>query len=101
MPSIIRDFCFCTGVLYSVFLAKGLQSMTVAAVAADPGASILVTSALGTSQALLSGVVSGPIPVAAGSILTLTVTVSYACLDMLIKGTFTGKKNLQIDPVVW
>jgi hypothetical protein len=71
-----RNCRSCAGVLYSVFLAKGLQSMTVTAVAADPGANILVNSALGASQALISGAVSGPIPVAAGSILTLTVTVS-------------------------
>lgn len=66
--------------------------MTVTAIAADPGASILLTSALGASQALISGAVSGPIPVAAGSILTLIVTVSQIsriCINGLLQSTVT------------
>lgn len=68
------------GTLYSIFVAKDVQAITVTAVSADPGANISAALPSGETLALTSGETSDPFAATSGGILAITVTV---CFDSL------------------
>jgi hypothetical protein len=61
--------------VYSVFIPKDVQLITITAGATSPGSSILADLPTGDSLVLTSGVESSPMTVVKSGVMTLTVTV--------------------------
>ncbi|GAQ92779.1 hypothetical protein KFL_011340010, partial [Klebsormidium nitens] len=94
-----------SGTLYSIFVAKDVQAITVTAVSADPGATISVALPSGGTPALTSGVTSDPFAATSGGILALTVTASngastrvYFFRTAILQGTDASLQILFLTP---